>query len=100
MDLAEGDRRAQVGIRPDPSRIDTEAFERLADERAKTVIAHFGDDGRARSEPRGLDRHVRCAASEVLRKRFDVCEGGIRLLRVQVDANPARGDDIKRGHGR
>lgn len=100
MDLAEGDRRAQVGIRPDPSRIDTEAFKRLTDERAKTVIAHFRDHGRARPQPRGLDRHVRCAAPEVLCKRFDVGKSDVGLLRVQVDANPARGDDVKHGHGR
>ena len=95
-DLAEHDRRAQRRVGADPPRVDAEALERLAHERAERVVADLGDDRGARAQAGGGDRHVGRAAAERLRERADVLERDAGLLRIEVDADPAHRDQVVR----
>ena len=74
--------------------VDPKAPERVAYERAETVVADLGDHGRARSEARRLHRDVGGGAAQVLGERVDLGQRDADLLGVEIDPDAPGRDHV------
>ena len=95
VELAEHHRRLQPGRRADVRRVDAEPGQRLADVVAEAVRADLGEHRGPAAQPGGADRDVGRGAAQGLRERRDVLERHARLLGVEVDPDPADGQQLE-----
>jgi hypothetical protein len=98
-DLAERHRGGQVPDRGDETVVDAVAAQRLVQEGAERVVAGAGDDGRAPPVPGRRHRDVGRAAAQVLGEALHLVQAHADLLGIQVNADPAHGENLERlGH--
>jgi len=94
-DLAERDRRRVGRHRHHVPVVHAVPAQRLVDEAAERVVAGTGDHRHAAPVPGRGHRDVGRAAAEVLAEGLDVLQPDTDLQRVDVDADPAHGQDFE-----
>ena len=82
-------------IGADMRRVASFLLERLDEEASHRIVADARDQRGLQPQPRAAECRVRRRASEILGKARDILEPRADLLRVEVLAEAAEGDDVK-----
>src|SRR5207245_8056645 len=76
------------------TRVHVFGFQKTGEEFAETVVAQTGDDADFGAQPRQSDRHVGARAAEIARESPNLRQRKVRLLGIEIVANPAQYRDV------